>query len=86
MNNFTNSPNLKSSEQNQNESLRPKYSHQPLTFDHFGTHVRIHENGKVTITCVSKESDEFDEVEVSASLIFLIAKQLKLTQQVEQIC
>jgi phage gp45-like len=64
-------------------NLRPSYSHQPLTFDHFGTHVKIHENGKVTITCLAKDSEEFDEVEVSASLIFLIAKQLKLTRNIE---
>ncbi len=69
-------------------NLRPTYSHQPLTFDHFGTHVKIHENGKVTISCPSNEKDEegfsiTDEVEVSASLIFLIAKQLKLTRSVE---
>ena len=70
-------------------TLRPSYTHQPLTFDHFGTHVRIHTNGKVTISLAATgsetegESIEYDEVEVSASLIFKIAQQLKLTRSVE---
>jgi len=65
-------------------NLRPNYTHQPLTFDHYDAHVQIKPNGKVIITMAAKDvAEEFDEVEVSASLIFKIAQQLKLTRSVE---
>jgi hypothetical protein len=85
MTQFSNSPSVK--DEHGSEKVK-RYVHQPLTFDHFGIHVTIKENGHVLITSVSpdpadKESVIEDEIEVPASLIFKIAQSLKLTRTVQ---
>lgn len=83
MTNFSNTP------RNTNipEGKKIQYTHQPLTIDHFGTHVKIQENGKVVISKVSEDQSDaedgeiiYDDISVSASLIFKIASALKMTR------
>ena len=59
------------------------YSHQPLTFDHFDTHCQIKADGKIKLTKPVKDSDEYDEIEIPASLIFKLVGLLKDTRSVE---
>lgn len=84
MNNFRNAPRVDKNA----EGKIPRWIHQPLSIDHYGTHFTIHENGKVTISAVSKDQTEStdgeimtDEIEVSASLIFKIARLLQDTRK-----
>ena len=62
------------------------YTHQPLTIDHFGIRASIKESGKVVISgpCYpSKDNpneDEYDEVEIPASLVFKLATLLRDTR------
>lgn len=60
-----------------------RYVHQELHIDHFDTHCHIQPHGKVKLTRPVKGSDEYDEIEVSASLVFKIARLLKDTRKVE---
>lgn len=60
-----------------------RYEHQPLTIDHNGIHAKIQENGKVIITGLHDANDEYDEVEVPASLIFKLARLLRDTRVVD---
>lgn len=59
------------------------YTHQPLTFDHFDTHCQIQSNGKIKLTKPVKDSDEYDEIEIPASLVFKLVGLLKDTRSVE---
>jgi hypothetical protein len=61
------------------------YSHQPLTFDHFGIRATIKENGHVVIASGANSEGEYDEVEVPASLIFKLAMSLKLTRTIKHV-
>lgn len=79
MANFQNNPSVQSESGNQTVK---RYVHQPLTFDHYGMHVKIQENGKVLVTGIPDSNGEFDELEMPASLIFKIAQSLKLTRSV----
>jgi len=87
MNQFRNTPNLK----NENhEGMVKRYSHQPLSIEHYGLHAKIQENGRVLIRSAGeavKGSDEveYDEVEVPASLIFKLANLLKDTRSVKYV-
>jgi hypothetical protein len=68
----------------------PRYKHSPITIDHFGTKIAIHENGTVTLTKLADEKDDegnpqFDELTVPASLIFKAAQFLKATRSVEYV-
>ena len=80
---FQNNPGMRD-DQNANQTRQIR--HQSITFDHYGTHVTIKENGHVVIstgmTTTSDGTEEFDEVEVPAALIFKIVNALKLTRQV----
>jgi hypothetical protein len=60
-----------------------KHVHQPISIDHYGIHFKILENGRVIITVPVKDAEEFDEVEVPASLIFKIAMFLQATRKTE---
>ena len=67
------------------DSERVQWTHQPLTFEHYGIHASIKENGKVVISSGGVKNPEtneieYDEVEVPASLIFKLASALKLTR------
>lgn len=71
-----------------NEGKVKRYTHQPLTVEHYGIHAAIQENGKVKITFAPtpiKGTDEFefDEVEIPASLIFKLFTLLKATRSVK---
>jgi len=84
---YSNNPTLRGED---NEGKVKRYVHQPLTIDHYGTHAKIHENGKVTISSAGTKlagSDEyeFDEVEIPASLIFKLATLLKATRTVKYV-
>jgi len=63
--------------------MMEKYTHQPLTFDHFDTHCQIQANGRIKLTKPVLGSDEYDEIEVPASLIFKLMGLLKDTRSVE---
>lgn len=87
MSTFRNSPELKDEN---NEGKVKRYVHQPLTIDHYGTHAKIMENGRVLISSVGTQigtSDEYeyDEVEIPASLIFKLATLLKATRTVKYV-
>lgn len=67
----------------QNSQVK-RYVHQPLTIDHYGIHAKITENGKVIITSSpDKVTQEYDEVEIPASLVFKLASLLKATRSVK---
>ena len=73
-----------------NHNKVKRYSHQPITVEHYGTHITIRENGTIILSrAVAKNSvdeiDEVDEIEVPASLIFKVARLLKDTQKIEYI-
>lgn len=59
------------------------YTHQPLTFDHFDTHCQIQANGKIRMTKPVEGSEEYDEIEIPASLVFKLVGLLKDTRSVE---
>jgi hypothetical protein len=59
------------------------FTHQPLTFDHFDTHCQIQSNGRVKLTRPVPDSEEYDEIEIPASLIFKLVGLLKDTRSVE---
>lgn len=69
------------------ERQMKQFRHQELTLNINGVKVKIHENGKVTITTSSPDPESkdgdvvIDEVTVSASLIFKIVTYLKDTRQ-----
>jgi len=70
------------------EGMVKRYVHQPLTIDHYGTHARIMENGRVIISSggiqVHGSDDvEYDEVEIPASLVFKLATLLKATRTIK---
>ena len=71
------------------ESVIKRYSHQNLTLEHNGIHVKIQETGKVTISSKAEQNIEgemeWDEVEVPASLIFKIARILQDTRRVDYV-
>lgn len=82
---FRNSPELKDEN---NEGKVKRYVHQPLTIEHYGTHAKIMENGRVLISSVGVQiagSDdyEYDEVEIPASLIFKLVTLLKATRTIK---
>jgi hypothetical protein len=59
------------------------YKHQPLTFDHFDTHCQIQSNGRIKLTKPVDGSEEYDEIEIPASLVFKLVGLLKDTRSVE---
>lgn len=66
---------------------RPHYVHSAITIEHWGTQIAIAENGNVTLTKVVKKhsSDseiEYDEIEVTAGVIFKAAQFLKATRRI----
>jgi|SRR5665213_323899 len=83
---FHNNPELKNE---QTEGMVKRYVHQPLSIDHYGTHAKIQENGKVLITgspIKTASGDlEYDEVEIPASLVFKLATLLKATRTVKYV-
>lgn len=67
-----------------------RWVHQKLSIEHFGIHASIHENGKVSISKVSdeqpdKDEVQYDELEVPASLIFKLASLLKDTRSLQYV-
>lgn len=82
MRDFQNNPSLKD---NQNNNQIRRYVHQPLEIDHYDVHCKIQTNGKIKLTKPVKGSDEYDEIEVSASLIFKLAGLLKATRKIEYV-
>ena|ERR1035437_3050499 len=84
---FRNEPALKDEN---NEGKVKRYVHQPLTIEHYGTHAKIQENGRVLISSAgqpvagSKDGEiEYDEVEIPASLVFKLATLLKATRTIK---
>lgn len=62
-----------------------RYVHQPLHIDHFDVHCHIQPNGKIKLTKPVKGSDEYDEIEIPASLVFKLAGLLKATRNVDYV-
>lgn len=77
---FANNPKL--NDNDGNNKIR-RYVHQPLDIDHHDIHCKIQKNGRVKLTRPVKGSDEYDEIEVPASLIFKIQRLLQDTRKVE---
>ncbi len=82
---FRNNPEMKDSS---NEGMVKRYVHQPMENDHYGTHFKIQENGRVVITSAGSKVDgtdeyEYDQVEIPASLVFKLATLLKATRQIK---
>lgn len=62
----------------------PRYSHSPVSVDYQrGVNVSVKDNGKVVIK-VTADNGEFDEVEVSASLIFRLNRLLVATRRISE--
>jgi hypothetical protein len=79
---FHNNPGLKG----ENGMFQKKvYTHQRLVGDHYGIHYVIQENGHIVLTNAGGEGEEYDEIEVPASLIFKLAGALKLTRSEEYV-
>ena len=73
-----------------NADEKIEWSHQPLTFEHYGIHVKIRENGRVIISKVAdeqpdKDEVQYDEIDVPASLIFKIVGALKITRTAKMV-
>ena len=58
-------------------------THQPLTFDHFDTHCQILPNGHIKMNKPVEGSEEYDEIEIRASLVFKLVGLLKDTRNTE---
>lgn len=73
------------SEENDNRIKR--YVHTPVEVDHYGTKISIKANGRIVLSRLvhahDGEDDEYDEIEVPASLIFKCATLLKATRSIE---
>ena len=84
MTQFRNNPTMTGEE---GQNMVKRYSHQPLTIEHYGIHAKIQENGKVVISSAGVKNEEgvfeYDEVEIPASLIFKLATLLKATRSVK---
>lgn len=60
-----------------------RYEHSKFTVEHQGIKANIQENGKIIISNESEiNHDDYDEIEVPASIIFKIAQALKLTRKI----
>lgn len=79
---FQNQPQMKDS--HGNNKIR-RYVHQPLTFDHFDTHCQIQSNGRIKLNKPVRGSDEYDEIEIPASLVFKLVTLLKATRKSEYV-
>lgn len=73
------------------QQTRTVWEHQSLKFDHNGTQIEIHPDGKCTLTTVSPDPENApdgiitDVVTVSASVIFKAAGALKMTRSEKQV-
>jgi len=88
-NRFQNRPALRNSNDTEDQQIR-RYVHSPLTIEHNGINASITENGRVVLSKVdekasTKETVEYDEIEVPASLIFKLASLLKATRKVKYV-
>jgi len=63
--------------------MMEKFTHQPLIFDHFDIHCQIQANGRIKLTKPVSGSDEYDEIEIPASLVFKLMTLLKDTRTIE---
>ena len=70
---------------NENENKIRRYTHTPLAIEHYGITASIQANGRIIITKHVSSSDEVDEVEIPASLVFKLASLLKATRKVEYV-
>lgn len=62
-----------------------RWIHSPLTVEHNGINASIKEDGKVVLNKSVEGTEEFDEIEVPASLIFKLAQLLKATRKVKYV-
>lgn len=67
-----------------NNQIR-RWKHQELQIDHYDIHVHIQTNGKTKFIRPVRGSDEYDEIELPASLIFKVAELLKITRKPEYV-
>ena len=67
-----------------NNQIR-RWKHQELHIDHYDIHTHIQPNGKVIFKRPVRGSDEYDEIEFPASLIFKVANLLKITRKAEYV-
>jgi hypothetical protein len=63
--------------------------HTPITVEHNGINASITENGHIQLSKVArvidKDTVEFDEIEIPASLIFKLARLLKDTRRIKYV-
>lgn len=86
MTHFGNNPRISA---DSGEQKIKRYVHSPLTVEHNGVNAAIQENGKVVLSkvakVVDKETVEYDEIEIPASLVFKLASLLKATRKVKYV-
>jgi hypothetical protein len=70
----------KKMENDSTKKLYPHFTHSPFSLEHGGVKAVCDENGKITLT-KNHEDDSFDEVETSASLIYMLADMLETTKK-----
>lgn len=79
--------------QNQHgENQIRRYTHQTLSIEHNGISAKIQSNGRVFLSCVSKDQSDaeqgeviMDEIEIPASLVFKLGQLLRATRTVEYV-
>lgn len=81
---FNNRPHMLLPGQPGNTTIR--WTHQPLSLEHYGYHFQIHENGRVTIIGAPEKDVDTgemvsDEIDVPASLIYKINRYLMDTRK-----
>lgn len=66
-------------------ALQRRYVHSKTSGEHQGINFSIAEDGKVTISSISEEGGEYDEITIPASLIFKLGVMLRATVKVHMI-
>ena len=59
-----------------------RYVHQPLRVTHYGITASIQENGTIVLSNHTNGNEEYDEIEIPASLVFRLATLLKATRSI----
>lgn len=67
---------------NRRDGKIPKYTHSKFELEYRGVKAVCSEDGKITLT-IEHEDDTYDEVTVSATMIFRLATMLNASKNVE---
>ena len=79
---FQNKPNF--TDREGNKKIR-RWIHPELHIDHYDIHVHMQTSGKVKLIRPVKGTDEYDEIEIPAALIFKLADLMKMTRRAEYV-